>query len=100
MIIESLLHYQLIVDIYCYHYYIFIVFNTTLVLVTLYKISTRYLNYRVVKNIVATTISFSLNAGGGGACFSIHVQDPARFAARRDAVTPSEYSSLCPGVQC
>jgi len=35
MIVESLFHYQLIVDIYCYRYYIFIVFNTTLVLVTL-----------------------------------------------------------------
>jgi len=34
MIVESLFHYQL-VDIYCYHYYIFIVFNITLVLVTL-----------------------------------------------------------------
>jgi len=28
MIVESLLHYQLIVDIYCYRYYIFIIFNT------------------------------------------------------------------------
>jgi len=27
----------------------------------LYKTSARYLNYRVVKNIVATTISFSLS---------------------------------------
>jgi len=26
-----------------------------------YKTSARYLNYRVVKNIVATTISFSLS---------------------------------------
>jgi len=35
MIVESLFHYQLIVDMYCYRYYIFIVFNTTLLLVTL-----------------------------------------------------------------
>jgi len=35
MIVESLFHYQLIVDIYCYRYYIFIVFNITLVLVTI-----------------------------------------------------------------
>jgi len=35
MIIESLFHYQLTVDIYCYRYYIFIVFNTTLILFTL-----------------------------------------------------------------
>jgi len=34
MIVESLFHYQLIVDIYCYRYYIFIAFNT-LLLVTL-----------------------------------------------------------------
>jgi len=34
MIVESLFHYQLIVDIYCYRYYIFIVFNTTLVFKT------------------------------------------------------------------
>jgi len=56
MIVESLFHYQLIVDIYCY--YIFIVFNT--ILVPVYKTSVRYLNYRIVKNIVVTTISFSL----------------------------------------
>jgi len=61
MTVESLFHYQLIVDIYCYHYYIFIVFNTTLILIIPYKTSDRYLNYRVVKNIVATTISFSLS---------------------------------------
>jgi len=35
MIVKSLFHYQLIVDVYYYRYYIFIVFNTTLVLVTL-----------------------------------------------------------------
>jgi len=61
MIVESLFHYQLIVDIYCHRYYIFIVFNITLVPLLLYKTSARYLNYRVVKNIVATTISFSLS---------------------------------------
>jgi len=61
MIVESLFHCQLIVDIYCYRYYIFIVFNTALVLVIPYKTSARYLNYRIVQNIVATTISFSLS---------------------------------------
>jgi len=35
MIDESLFHYQLIVDIYHYRYYIFKIFNTTLVLVAL-----------------------------------------------------------------
>jgi len=57
MIVESLFHYHLIV--YCYSYYIFIVFNITLVLP--YKTSARYLNYRVFINIVAITISFSLS---------------------------------------
>jgi len=60
MIVESLFHYQLVVDIYCYSYYIFIVFNITLVLVISTKgkyFLTEMRNVENIKSNIGKTIS-------------------------------------------
>jgi len=44
-----------------------------------YKTSARYLNYRVVKNIVATTISFSLVYNGKNGFAEVPKKNLARY---------------------